>query len=474
MEGCGDRQPMSLGSRARERVGEVFERAELGDPRRVRRAVGLAEALASNPGASLPKVWKTEAELEAGYRFLRSPQTDFALLMESVQTATRAAALAAGRVLVLHDTTDVTTPSAACEEVGYLPTGKAGFFVHHALCLSEGDSRPLGILWSQLWGRPRRTKGRSRNRSGGELAKEKERESDRWLEGAAEAHLWLSGCNSAVHVMDREADSIRLFDELHRLGADFVIRTRHNRRVEQGKLEGALEGRPVRLTRSVQLSARSARSMPRYTHKGRPARLAKLEVTTARVQLQPPRYSDAEPLWMNIVRIREPSPPQGAPCVEWTLATSLPTKTRAQLERVIDIYRARWIVEEFHKALKTGCLYEKRQLESFESLTTMLALSYPVATELLRVRTRARDSSTSAADALRPSLLASLRAHPQARCLPSEPTAEDALLAIAGLGGHLKCNGPPGWQTLAAGFAHLLAFEAGFLAAQQAQICDQS
>ena len=35
-------------------------------------------------------------------------------------------------------------------------------------------------------------------------------------------------------------------------------------------------------------------------------------------------------------------------------------------------------------------------------------------------------------------------------------TAFEVLLAIAGLGGHLKRNGHPGWQTLTAGFDKLL------------------
>ncbi len=39
--------------------------------------------------------------------------------------------------------------------------------------------------------------------------------------------------------------------------------------------------------------------------------------------------------------------------------------------------------------------------------------------------------------------------------LPRHPSAKDALLLIAGLGGHRKCNGPPGWQTLTRGIEYL-------------------
>jgi hypothetical protein len=172
---------------------------------------------------------------------------------------------------------------------------------------------------------------------------------------------------------------------------------------------------------------------------------------------------------LNLVQLLEEKPAAGCEPVSWVIATSLPIQTKAQIERVIDIYRARWVIEEFHKALKTGCMFEKRQLESFESMTTLLALSYPVASELLRVRSRARQSGISATDVLRPTMLQCLRVHPDARPLTADPTAEEALAVIAGLGGHIKWNGPPGWQTLAAGYAQILAFEKGWLAALHAQ-----
>lgn len=449
------------------RVAEVFERAPLGDPRRVRRAMRLAEALAREPASSLPAAWRTSAELEAGYRFLRSEHAGFEQLMEGVQHAARDAALRTNRVLVVHDTTDVACPSATADEVGFLQTGKPGFYVHHALAIDEAHGLPLGVVWSQLWGRAKRSRGRGgRHRAGSELAKQAERESDCWLEGAAEAHAWTARCEQVVHVMDREADNYRLLAEMSELGAHYVIRMRHNRSTSTGKLFEALEGKRVRMRRRVWLSPRASKTTPRSTHQGRSAREAMLEVVAAAVELQPPRYVSADTLDVHVVRVRERAAPAGVRPVEWLLVTTLPIRKKAELERIIDIYRARWVIEEFHKALKTGCMLEKRQLESFESITTLLALSYPLACELLRVRTRARDPQLRASEILRPSQLECLRFHRDARPLSVDPSAEEALDAVAGLGGHVSNNGPPGWQTLAKGYRELLAFEAGWLAAK--------
>src|SRR4051794_35324361 len=121
-----------LSDKSVHRVGEIFARADLGDARLVRRASGLAEALARAPSLSLPKVWATPADLEAGYSFLRKPRPGFSSLMQAVQQTTREHALEERRVFVLHDPPDVTCPAAQADEVGFLQTGKAGFYAHHS------------------------------------------------------------------------------------------------------------------------------------------------------------------------------------------------------------------------------------------------------------------------------------------------------------------------------------------------------
>ena len=56
------------------------------------------------------------------------------------------------------------------------------------------------------------------------------------------------------------------------------------------------------------------------------------------------------------MHVFELGPPAGAPAVEWLLLTTLPVDTPEALAFVVDSYRARWVIEEYFKALKTGCL----------------------------------------------------------------------------------------------------------------------
>jgi len=97
------------------------------------------------------------------------------------------------------------------------------------------------------------------------------------------------------------------------------------------------------------------------------------------------------------------------------------------------------------------------------SLATAEA-SLPVAWQLLLVRDQGRNMPDAPANhVLSKVRLQVLRAISQ-RPLGANPTAHEVMYAIAGLGGHLKRNGRPGWQTLSAGMEKLLTAELGWLA----------
>jgi hypothetical protein len=162
--------------------------------------------------------------------------------------------------------------------------------------------------------------------------------------------------------------------------------------------------------------------------------------------------------------VLEPEPPADEVPVEWFLLTSLPVATPKQITYVVDCYRARWIIEEYFKALKTGCQYERRQLTTSKRLLNALAVLAPVAWRLLLLRHLSRhEPERPARDALAPSQISVLRAiakHP----LPQKLTVREALLAIARLGGHVRANGDPGWLVLTRGFRDLLLLERGWTA----------
>ena len=133
-----------------------------------------------------------------------------------------------------------------------------------------------------------------------------------------------------------------------------------------------------------------------------------------------------------------------------------------------------WAIEEFFKALKTGCAYEKRQLETFHALRNALALFAPLAWQLLLLRTEAQHRPrTPASVVLGEDHIAVLRAAGR-RPLPPQPSTSDVLLAIAALGGHLRRNGEPGWLVLGRGLEKLEVLTAGWCLRKSSETSDQS
>jgi hypothetical protein len=177
-------------------------------------------------------------------------------------------------------------------------------------------------------------------------------------------------------------------------------------------------------------------------------------------------------LHVNVVTVDEIDVPQGEEPILWQLVTTEPVATTEDIERIVDAYRMRWVIEEFFKALKTGCAFEKRQLESYATLVNALAMFTVIAWRLLLLRFVARtepeSTATNALTERQVRVLQALSTMPDAPVrvdIPAtNPTAGDALFAVAQLGGHIQNNGAPGWLVLARGLESLLLVELGWRA----------
>jgi hypothetical protein len=291
---------------------------------------------------------------------------------------------------------------------------------------------------------------------------------------------------AAIHVMDRAGDSYELFAALRAHDDRFVIRLRHDRRVATedgaGPLSEATPAAAVLCERQITLAPRSAGHRPprsRTQHSPRAGRTATVRMAVRRLALHRPtgrRYHHLPAtLAVHVVSVWEVAAPAGEEPVTWRLITTEPVDTVDQVLQIVDWYRTRWLIEEFFKALKTGCAYEKRQLESLATLLVALALLAPIAWQLLLLRHLARELPTHAATAvLTPRQVQILRALPAGATLSPTPIMRETLLAVARLGGHLRQNGAPGWLVLGRGMQKLLWMEQGWVAGVRRGGCDQS
>lgn len=443
-----------------------FERVSLGDKRLERRLTAITRAMELAPGNSLVEQAGSVAALEATYRFLSNPRVVPEAVFEghAVETAKRAAEF--DSVLVIHDTTEFRFGGVKERQgLGRISTQKRdGFLAHFSICVSPAGE-PLGSLELFAWSRLDREK---RSKAQGSLL-DPNRESLRWADSAARASERLDGKTSPIHVMDREGDNFELFATLVEHGERFVIRLGHDRRLKKGRgrdgsamLHEELHMGPARLTRTVELGRRE-RDPCANKHEvfpERAARTARLEVRAKQIRLyrahQHPEHLP-ESLVLNFVEAWEVDAPSGADPVVWRLITTERIDTDAQLCEVIDIYKRRWLIEEFFKALKTGCRFESLQLENIRGLLIALSIESAIAWQILRLRYVARHQPKAPG---RPLLtreqfdtLRRLRASWGQN--DEEPSVEDVVADLARLGVHLPNNGAPGWLVLKRGLKRL-------------------
>lgn len=467
-------------------LSSEFIDVELHDKRLKRRLMSIVDAAEKSPGASLPQQAGSSAALEGTYRFVENSRVSSESIMDAHVQCTVERAAQHPFVYVIHDTTEFKFGGQKRREgLGRLKTGTGqGFFGHFTTCVAP-SGEPLGTLGLYAWRREGKPKGR---RSQQESQSDPNRESLRWIDSSLQAGELLHGQANAIHLMDREGDSYGLFSFLLDSNQHFVIRLSHDRRREGGraaptipKLFEALSDAPYYFEREVILSERNKRNIgkKKAAFPNRRKRLARLEVRATHQEIFIGNGSSAHlppSLRLNFVEVREPDPPTGEDPVVWRLVTTEPIDTEKQVAAIIDAYRQRWLIEEFFKAVKTGCRYQDHQLESSKTLLILLAIETAVAWRMLLLRWMAHNASDAPAERVlsttQLSILIGIISQRKQK-VPEKMTVPYILYEIAELGGYIKNNRPPGWLVLRRGFDQLYSMEQGWRLAQSATTITQ-
>jgi hypothetical protein len=178
------------------------------------------------------------------------------------------------------------------------------------------------------------------------------------------------------------------------------------------------------------------------------------------------------------VQVSEVSPPLGEKAIDWTLLTNEPVRTFQDAWRVTGWYEGRWIVEEYHKAKKTGCQIEDLQFTTTARLEPAIALLSVVATTLLTLREASRrdDAKTRRASTLLASDYVEVLSIWRHGNIRRDWTVHEFFFALARLGGHQnrKSDRHPGWLVLWRGWTKLQAMLDGYDAANRTKKCGKT
>lgn len=449
-----------------------FDGVSLGDERLDERLAHIVAMVAVAPGDSFPDQMQTVANREALYRFLANPKVTMDNVLRGHVEQTHVRLRNYPVVRVVHDTTTFRFPGER-EGLGVIRGGAKGFLGHVALAVAPDEAgEPLGVLGVRPYihknAEAHRGMTPSQRVAVSRAKPREERESSRWEKLAVDVSSALPTGVRALHIMDQEADDYDLLATMQQAQLGFVVRANPERQTTDDGLgvKEVLAKKPAKLFRTVSLSPRSPRKevVSRGRHPARVERDAALKIRWGSISIPRRQYSqvNVRELTFWAVHVFEPKPPKGEKPIDWMLFTSEPVTNFEEAAAVVDHYRARWLIEEYFKALKTGCAFEKRQLTTYDGLLRALAIFIPMAWRLLALRHLGRaDNQVPARRLFDDEQILILRTLLEHRRygLPDRPTIREAMLGIAALGGHIKNNGDPGWLVLGRGFTRFVEAE---------------
>ncbi|BAY78559.1 putative transposase [Nostoc linckia NIES-25] len=253
-----------------------------------------------------------------------------------------------------------------------------------------------------------------------------------------------------VSVGDRGSDIFSYIRRVRALRWHCLLRVTQNRVITKpdgtkGYLKAFGRGLQPMSTKTIVLRGRN----------GEPKRCVDLQVAWSALTIQPPATGNErkqQPIDGWCICVWEESGD-----LEWILFTSVPLTDENSALIQIDWYSCRWLIEEYHKCLKTGCAIEKRQLESANGLVTLLGFFAVVAVRLLQLRELSRSNPLLPAQNFVPPMMLNILVA-RLGLLCDDLTLGEFWKCVARLGGFLgrKSDGLPGWQTLWRGWYRLM------------------
>ena len=333
---------------------EHFGATVLGDSRRTKRLVRIADKMVKHPDGTLPDKISDPAELRALYRLANDAHvTHEAVLAPSRARTLRKMAETEKTVLVIHDTTELDFSGLSIPTLGQIGNGFGrGYLVHNTLAVVAETRDVLGLAYQKLAKRPKRDRRRRRRpvprRERGPTAN---RVCGRKRVGRfPPRRRGVAGWRSAIAAPTFWSTSISPRRTENRMSCGrSTIAVFRWKTAKKRSCTTALASFAAQATKTLDVPAA----------KQRPARKAKVAIAWEKMTILVPRQPRGEirgvPLVVWVVRVWELDPPAGVDPLEWILLTNVAVNDLADAWERVAWYECRWIIEEYHKAMKTGC-----------------------------------------------------------------------------------------------------------------------
>jgi Transposase DNA-binding/Transposase Tn5 dimerisation domain len=451
-------------------ASQVAAQADLPDERLNARLALILHTLASKPLDAFPQACATGTEAKGLYRFLENQRLDVEHFLQPLVDTTVDACRGLTTVLAIQDSSSANYATLRhTKGLGKLNDSDALGLHFHTTIAAQTDGVIRGLLHQSHWSRPPDEEPVAAPHQDKSIAA---KESYKWLEGIEAAEAALDGLPAdqrprLLHIFDREGDIHEVLQRITGSPHGAVIRVAQKKRGVDGPLGNAGDT----IASAPGLGVHIIDVPPQHGSKKRQARL---ELRSARVTITPntSRYPHRQAVIWTLVEAKEIGAPAGVEPLHWLLWTTEAADTVADIVEVLRLYKLRWLVEDFHLTLKSGCQIEELRLETADRLIKALVLYSAVALRIVALRDLARQQPEAACTLVLTTeqwqvLYAYLQDQRPTSATPV-PSIRQAVLWIGRLGGHLgrKSDGQPGVRVLWRGWRDLTVLLAGYRAAR--------
>ncbi len=430
----------------------------------------MGARVAAAPGGTISSIFTTAAEREGAYRFVENEDVASEPIIAAMCEVAVAQCATETWVFVAIDGSSLSlTDHKKRRQLGGIGTwsaGGRGLLVVSALACTL-DGTPIGLAAQRWWARDKRSSHPGKGKTA-KLAKETEAKHGLAVVEEVKARFAACKCGAKPWLqLDRGFDAWPVLEQMGSGEVAATVRAAYNRCCRKNKHE-----KP----RYLLDLARKAPRLGSYeldvpASKERAARRATLDVRAEKVTIEL-RVGSRRTAYvtLTVVHVKErgnvPKP------LEWTLLTTFAVTTLADAQRVIDGYKTRWRIEEFHRTWKRGGYnVEANQLHSREAIIKWATLLAAVAARATRLAYLARETPDAPALTELSRLeidAAILLGRPKGANVGAKPTLAQAIHWIASIGGYAgkSSGGPPGPTVLLRGLERV-EVAAAVLAAQK-------
>lgn len=437
-----------------------FRTTRLFNQKKIDRLVRISSRLAEGKGKGLAQLFDRWYDVKAMYKLLRSK----VMKPDVIQNSHRELSYANiekwdGDVLSIEDASEFDwnglEPIEGLGSVGVGRETDQGFILHSTLAVGVSNKNVgfsmLGLVFQQYYVRPpKRDKKVKRSFSNETI------ETDLWREVVKRKAI--PPLNKVIRVCDRNADIYEVINETKEYGCKHIIRLSHDRVVLES------DGEHIKSLMQNTESMGQATIEKRFKGDSKKQTIT-LNLNWMKVKLRAPTRPGSglgklPPMEETVVHVWGNHPSSGE-VIEWFLYTDLEVNSLLDATKITRYYAARWIIEDYHKTLKSGLKAEDLQLETAHGLFAAIAIMSVVATRVLDLREKARIDPNAPA---KESGFDELQLKVLSKYLKRElKTVKCVVLAIGSLGGHLnrRSDGMPGVLSLWRGMSRFLSIMEG-------------